>query len=270
MMRVVVLLLAFGLAACQQQTDSGVLASVSDKQVDKKEFETYLAYKRIAAEKGHKRYDNLLEQYLEREALADAIEEQALLDPEMVRVELNEFRKEMLISRYFEKFLQDKVTDDAVSNYYASHPELYEETKVHVAHILLRTRQDMDEAERQAKLTTIQEVASKLAAGEEFEALAKQYSEDKVSARKGGSIGWIETGSVDDKFSDIAFGLEPGEHSEPFHTPFGFHIVKQLEAPKTIKRPFDAVKGEIRHQLRVEAKNAELERLLETAEIEKQ
>lgn len=260
MIRAVVLLLAFGIAGCQQQ---------SDHEVDEQAFQAYLEYKHIPAEKGEKRYDNLLAQYEEREALADVIETQDVLNEELIAAELNEFRKEMLISRYFDKYLQDKVTDEEIANYYASHPERYEEKKVRVAHILIRTRQDMDEATRQAKLTTAREVASRLASGEDFAELAERFSEDKVSARKGGSIGWIKPGAVNEKFSETAFGLESGGHSEPFHTPFGFHIVKQLEAPRTIKQPLEAVKGEIRHQLRVQAKDAELQRLLETAGIEK-
>lgn len=267
MKRVVFLCLALVVSGCQQQPDSA--ASAEGPQVDDQKFEAYLEFKGIPAEKGEKRYENLMEQYAEREALADVIEDGDVLDKRLVEAELNEFRKEMLISRYFDRFLQDKVTDEEISNHYATHPDLYEKKKVHVAHILIRTRQDMDEATRQAKLTAIQDIAGKLARGGDFAELAEQYSEDKISARKGGSIGWIEPGAVSEKFSKIAFGLEPGEYSDPFQTPFGFHIVKQLEAPQTIKRPFDAVKGEIRHQLRVQAKDAELKRLLEKAGIEK-
>ena len=49
--------------------------------------------------------------------------------------------------------------------------------------------------------------------------------------------------------------------SEPFETPFGFHVVKLIDGPKVVKRPFDAVAGDIRYQLRNKAKQAEIERL---------
>lgn len=63
--------------------------------------------------------------------------------------------------------------------------------------------------------------------------------------------------------------LKEGEMSEPFETPFGYHIVKVLEAPQVVKRPFEAVAGNIRFQLRSQAKKAEMERLKDKIEIKK-
>ena len=53
-----------------------------------------------------------------------------------------------------------------------------------------------------------------------------------------------------------------GEISEPIETPFGFHILKVLEGPLVVTQPLDAVKGDIRYQLRNKAKDAELKRLV--------
>ena len=193
-----------------------------------------------------------------------------LLDNELVQAELNEFRKEMLISRYFEKFLKEKVTDQAVRNYYNTHAGDYEERKAHTAHILIRTNRKMKEPERKAKLTTAQEAYSQIRSGKDFGEIAKEYSEDKVSAKKGGDLGWLKEGSIDPRFSKTVFELEPGAVSKPFETPFGFHIVRLIEGPKVVKRPFDAVAGDIRYQLRNKAKKAELERLMAKAKIEKE
>jgi peptidyl-prolyl cis-trans isomerase C len=90
-----------------------------------------------------------------------------------------------------------------------------------------------------------------------------------VSAQKGGDLGWLKEGSIDAKFSKILFGLEPAEISEPFETPFGFHIVKLADGPRIVKKPLEAVAGDIRYQLRNKAKQAELERLMKMAKIER-
>ena len=250
-------------------SDGENIANLNGRKISKAEFDTFLKFKRVPAD-NEKMRARLLDQYLEREALADVIEEQALLDEQMVRVELNEFRKEMLISRYFEKFLQDKVSDQAVRNHYNTHAAEYEEKKAHAAHILIRTNKRMSEPERQAKLTTAQEAYSKIRAGKDFAEIAANYSEDKISARKGGDLGWLKQGSIDKRFSKTVFeDLQKGEVSEPFETPFGFHIVKVLEAPQVVKKPFEAVAGDIRHQLRSQAKKAELERLMTEVKMEK-
>lgn len=255
------------LAGCDDKVR--VLARVNGETVTQPEFDAYLDFKRIPAE-DEKRREKVLEEYLEREGLAKVIEAQKALDQASIEAELNEFRKEMIISRYFDEFLREKVTDEAIKNYYETNAKNYEERKVHVAHILVRTHKRMTEEERKAKLTTAQEIHSKLQSGEDFAEVAKQFSEDKISGSRGGDLGWIKEGSIDARFSQRAFEAKAGVVTEPFETPFGFHILKVLEEPKSIRRPLAAVAGDIRYQLRNEAKEAELKRLSEAVKISKQ
>lgn len=257
-------ILAVLLTACGD--DGKKLATVGDKTITSNQFDAFMKFKRVPAQDDTKR-KAILAQYLEREQLAQAIENTNVLDDKLIAAELNEFRKEMLISRYFEKFLQDKVTDQAVQNYYAAHAANYEERKVHVAHILLRTNRTMSEPERKAKLTTAQEAYSKISAGEPFEKIAQSYSEDKISANKGGELGWLKEGAIDKRFSEKVFSMKPGEVSEPLETAFGFHVIKLIEGPTVVKKPFEAVRGDVRYQLRNEAKSAELKRLQETVKV---
>ncbi|MBO4548802.1 MAG: peptidyl-prolyl cis-trans isomerase, partial [Abditibacteriota bacterium] len=83
------------------------------------------------------------------------------------------------------------------------------------------------EEEQDAKcLAKIQEVNAKLKAGEDFAALAKEYSEDGT-ASKGGSLGWFDqnVGYVPE-FKAAVFALEEGQVSEPVKTDFGYHLIK--------------------------------------------
>ena len=261
-------LLALGLAGCGDGDQSPKLATVNDKTITEAEFAAYLKFKRTPAN-DEKRRQMLLDQYVEREALAAAITSEDVLDKDLIAAELNEFRKEMLISRYFEKFLKEKVTEQAIQNYYNTHAADYEQRMAHAAHILIRTNKAMSETERKVKLTTLQEAYSRIRSGEDFAEIAQDYSEDRISAKKGGDLGWLKEGSIGPRFSKTLFELQPAGVSEPFETPFGFHVVKLVEGPKTVKRPFNAVAGDIRYQLRAKAKKAELERLVAQAKVEK-
>jgi peptidyl-prolyl cis-trans isomerase C len=255
--------------ACSQEPQSESLASVNGKTITQAEFDAYLKFKRLPATDESRR-EKLLDQYLEKEALAAVIEKESVLDQHRIKVELNEFRKEMLLSRYFETFLEKQVGDQEVENYYNTHASDFESRSVHVAHMLIRTNRKMGEIERKAKLTTAQEAYSKLRTGEPFEKVAEKYSEDKLSAKKGGDLGWIKEGSIDARFSKQAFSVPAGEISEPFETAFGFHVLKVIEGPKIVKQPLNLVKGSIRHQLRDKAKRAEMKRLLGLVDIKKQ
>lgn len=244
------------------------VGKVNGKAISAAQFDAYLEHKRIAIRDDAQR-EKLVDQYLHREALANVIEKEAFKGDKLIQAELNELRKEIVISRYFERFLKDKVTDDAIINYYNSNSENYSEKKVHVAHILLRLNRNMDEVQRKAQLTTAQEAASKIQAGMSFSEAAGKYSEDKISGKKGGDLGWLKEGSIHKAFSEKAFALKKGEISAPLETPFGFHIMTVLEEPKVVKRSLEATKGEIRHQLRNQAKQAEMTRLSDNIKVKK-
>ena len=243
-----------------------ILATIDDHEISGNQFQAYLTLKRLSTTDEARRL-KIFERYVERAALADAIEKENYLDHHLMAEELNEFRKEMLISRYFEKFLSETVTDQAVQNYYHTHISAYEIQKAHAAHILIRTRQAMSDPERQAKRTIAQEAYAKICSGENFATIARNYSQDNISAKKGGDLGWIKKGSIHPLFSQTLFDLKPGDVSLPVETPFGFHIIQMIEAPKTIRRPLDAVAAEIRYQLRNEAKQAESDRLKKNVRI---
>lgn len=267
---VLVACLVAGLVGCKDdgKEKNNSIATVNGRSITAGQFDKFLEFKRVP-QKDEAKKARLLDQYLEREALAGVIEKKALLDNDLVQAELNEFKKEMLISRYFEKYLDEQVTEQAVTNYYNTKAAEYEEKKAHVAHILIRLNKTMSEEERQAKLTTAQEAYSKIRAGEDFSQIAATYSEDMISAKKGGDLGWVKEGSIDEHFSKTVFNMKEGDVSEPFETPFGFHIVALTEAPQVVKQPLKAVAGDIRYQLRNEAKKAEMERLLAEVKIKK-
>ncbi len=256
------------LAAGCSGTDGDTLARVNGEPLLRADFESYLEHKRIPGDQEQK-VSAELERYLEREALADIIEQQGVLDARKIHTEVNEFRKQMLISRYMETYLREKVTSEAVKNFYATNPDRFQSEKVHVAHILLRTNSETSKSEKEALETKAQEIYSRATAGEEFAELAAQYSEDQMSAKKGGDLGWVEEGAVDPVFSGTVFKMKEGDVSLPFATPFGFHVVKALEGPKVVKQPFERVKGNIRYELRQRAKQAEMERLRKLMKIEK-
>ena len=262
---VFIAVLMMQISACSRDAD---IATVNGRDISTSEFSNYLKFKRIP-EKDEKRREAALQQYLEREAMADVIKDSKHLDAGLIEAELNEFRKEMLISRYFERFLQDKGSDQAVQNYYTAHANEYEQKKVHVAHILFRTHRNMKDAERKAKQTAAHEAYSKIKSGKKFEKIAGQYSEDKVSGKRGGDLGWVKQGAIDPKFSEVVFSLKKGKMSEPFETAFGFHIVKLVDGPTVVKQSFDAVRGNIRYMLRNKAKNEEMKRIISETRIKR-
>ena len=102
-------------------------------------------------------------------------------------------------------------------------PAMVEQT--HARHILLRTSEIVSEADAKRKLENMRE---RILHGADFGELAKLNSDD-ASAAKGGDLGWLYPGDTVPKFEHVMNALKVGQVSEPFATPFGWHIVQVLE-----------------------------------------
>ena len=82
----------------------------------------------------------------------------------------------------------------------------------------------------------------------EFDAAARLYSEDGT-ARQGGDLGWFGRGVMDPQFESVVFAQKPGTISEPFQSPFGYHIVLVEGKRAAGNIPFSELKERIREQL---------------------
>ncbi|MGH8495155.1 MAG: peptidylprolyl isomerase [Gammaproteobacteria bacterium] len=98
--------------------------------------------------------------------------------------------------------------------------------QTHLRHILITPNEVLDE---QAALQQLVEIRERIVGGEDFGELAQLYSDDPASKSKGGDLGWQSPGTFVPQFEEVATALEPGEISDPFQTPFGWHILQVLD-----------------------------------------
>jgi peptidyl-prolyl cis-trans isomerase D len=126
------------------------------------------------------------------------------------------------------------------------------------SHILFKL-EDKDEAtvRKQAE-----DVLRRAKAGENFAALAKQYSEDESNNGTGGSLGEFGRGTMVPEFEQAAFAMKAGEiSSELVKTSFGFHIIKVEKNQPATTRSLAEVRGEIEEQLKWQKAQQEAESL---------
>jgi len=99
--------------------------------------------------------------------------------------------------------------------------------EVEAAHILIRTETGKKDDLQTAKIDSIYMVLKK---GGDFEGLAKQFSQHKQTATKGGYIGFVTTNSpVEESFKDEVFKLKKDNtYSKPFKSSVGWHIVRRI------------------------------------------
>jgi peptidyl-prolyl cis-trans isomerase SurA len=102
--------------------------------------------------------------------------------------------------------------------------------QVKVAHIMVRATTGLSASDSIAAKQKIDEIYSKLKAGEDWSTLAAQFSDDASSKNKNGELPWFSAGRMIPTFEEAAFALQkPGDFSSPIQTPYGWHIIKLLE-----------------------------------------
>lgn len=125
--------------------------------------------------------------------------------------------------------------------------------EVRAAHIMVLSRpNDPDSLQAVAK-TRVEEIEKKLKAGENFESLARQFSEDPSSNRNGGAMPWFGTGRMVPEFEEAAFALKNvNDVSVPVKTAYGWHIIKLLE--KRGIPPFEEAKADLQSKVERDAR----------------
>jgi peptidyl-prolyl cis-trans isomerase SurA len=98
-------------------------------------------------------------------------------------------------------------------------------TQTHARHILIRLNEVVSENDARNRLTSLKD---RIANGADFAELARLQSDD-TSAARGGDLGWVTPGDVVPEFERAMDALKAGQVSNPFKTPFGWHIVQVLE-----------------------------------------
>ncbi|ELR70993.1 Survival protein SurA precursor (Peptidyl-prolyl cis-trans isomerase SurA) [Fulvivirga imtechensis AK7] len=143
----------------------------------------------------------------------------------------DQVKEQLVVQRMQESITSGiKVTPSEVRKFFSKIPQdslPYFSTEVEVAQVVKIPSVGRDEiAEAKRKLN---EIRDKVLAGESFETLAKEYSQDPGSAKFGGNLGFAKRGMMAPEFEAAALKLKPNEISKPFETQFGVHIVQLLE-----------------------------------------
>src|SRR5450830_902758 len=182
------------------------------------------------------------------------------MTPDQVVVDYLELKK----SSFF-----DQVTvkdEDLQALYQKETANLAEQRRA--AHILIEVNDKVNDAQAKAK---IEEIQQRLAKGEHFDALAKEFSQDPGSASHGGDLGFAGPGVYDPAFEKALYALTKDQVSGPVRSEFGYHLIKLLgvEAPQV--PTFASLKDKLTRELKtqqVEQRFVEATKQLEDASFE--
>ena len=145
-----------------------------------------------------------------------------------------------------------EITDDDIQAYYQRNLNRYMAPETRNArHILLRSSEGETAEQVTEKKEKIHGILARIRQGEDFAALAKEFSEDGSAAR-GGDLGFFGRGQMIGPFEEAVFSMNEGGVSEVVETRFGFHLIKLEKIRPAAIQSVDEVKTEIAAALKKE------------------
>ncbi|VAW83576.1 Peptidyl-prolyl cis-trans isomerase PpiD [hydrothermal vent metagenome] len=132
---------------------------------------------------------------------------------------------------------------ELLMRYQAQEENYAVEERRQASHILVEVDPDGDESEKAAAKSKAEAILSRLENGESFEDLAAAESDDPLSAKKGGDLGFFESAFMDKSFVKATYALEKGQMSGVVRSGFGFHIIKLTDIEPRRVKPFADVRS---------------------------
>lgn len=138
-------------------------------------------------------------------------QDQAFLD------ELNGYKKQLAKPYLTEKAVTEKLIREAYERL---------SMEVNASHILVALKANPQPADTLAAYNKIVQLRERALAGEDFQALARKYSEDPSASMNGGNLGYFTALQMVYPFENAAYKTPVGEISKPVRTKFGYHLLK--------------------------------------------
>jgi len=143
---------------------------------------------------------------------------------------------------------------------------------VKASHILIKADPKADEAATHKAKEKIEKIQKRIKNGEDFAALAKEFSEGP-SAPKGGDLGYFGPGRMVKPFETAAFNMEPDAVSDIVKTRFGYHLIKVTDKKPANQIALKDVQDKLKQFLKQQKVQKEVEayvkKLKESALIER-
>ena len=180
----------------------------------------------------------VIDSLVEKELLYQSALKEGLNKSPEVKAQIDYNNHEILAKARLEK-----AVNEAAKKYYDAHRDEFEQVKI--SYILIRSK----DKKKDNIQNSVQQIRSRLNAGETFEKMAKEISDDPLTKERGGDLGWVtrnDTGMVRRGLSpllSVAFTLKKGAISDAIQVDNGFCIVTVTDGPSM--KPFDEVKGSI-------------------------
>jgi len=227
---------ALGLSAMAQTADP-VIMSINGKNITRSEFEYSFNKNNSDGVLDKKNVEEYVPLFVDFKLKVAEAENQRIDTLTSIRKELDGYKEQMVVPTLVDSAFIER---EARKTYDQTAARFEGQDLLTASHILVLLRQDAtaeQEAAGKARIDSIYEVLKavpKEQLAERFAELAKEKSDDKGSAQRGGALGQFGKGMMIPDFENAAFALKAGEMSAPVKSTVGYHLIYMTD-----RHPFE-------------------------------
>lgn len=187
---------------------------------------------------------------------------------------LKEQEEKDLALQNYKKYFEENTTisDEELKKYYEDNKDDFYRDEVEASHILISTldenNKELSEAKKKEAKKKAEDILKRAKSGEEFAALAKEYSDDTGSGSQGGALGFFGKGQMVEPFENAAFSMKVGEISDLVESEYGYHIIKLTDKVQG-QTSFEDAKDSIKSTLLAQKYNQKTKELYDNMKVEK-
>jgi len=212
---------------------------------------------------------NLVREILIKKAVVAKARKEGFDRKPEVREQLGYLIDGYLAQEYLQKVVTAGITvseDDARKFYQENEKEFVNPEQIKVRHILINVAKDAAAVDKEKARVRAEQALQRLKKGEDFAALAKEYSDDQISSSQGGELAPITRGKTNsDEFEKAAFALKTGETSGIVTSDYGLHIIRLEQRQEAKPIPFADAREFIINRLKAEREQKKAQEFLEQA-----
>ena len=215
----------------------------------------------------NEKFNNIKETIDENPAYKEKLKE-AGINEEFLKKQV---KKDLVVSKYKENFIKDiKISDKEIKAHYESHKDEFKIQEVRASQILISTLDDdnkqVSKEEKEKLKTKAEKLLNKVNNGEDFNKLAKKYSDDKNSGKNGGDLGFFSKDDKNIDFTKEVFKLDKGKNAALIETSYGYHIVK-ITDKRTVTKSLEDSKDDIKYRILNEKYSKQIDSLYKKGKI---
>ncbi len=255
-MRILILILTIGfIFSCNnsnnetKEAPSDILALVGSESITKDDLRdelNKLSYKqRSIYSSSPEKLNKFLDTHINEKVLYNEAIKRGFANRGDIQEEIDRYKKQLIIKTFGKEILGElELNNDDITMYYDQNKKEFE--RIQISKIFIKTNPENGISSESA-LSKAELVSSKANAGESFVDLALEYSDDPISKKKGGKVGYINRGKFPQQIDNQIFELKEGEITKPFEVQDGYLIIKANQEPDF--PPYGQVERIIRSKL---------------------